>query len=102
MDRSSISQPGARTAGADEDERRLSASVDPAWRLRLGQELRRRRTDHGLTQSALGEPLSKGFVSAVERGRSVPSLPALRLMTHRLGTTLGEFLTCVEDESTAT
>jgi transcriptional regulator with XRE-family HTH domain len=83
----------------DDDERRLSASVDPAWRRCLGQELRRRRTDRGLTQAALGRPLTKGFVSAVERGRSVPSLPALRLMTGRLGTTLGEFLTAVENES---
>jgi transcriptional regulator with XRE-family HTH domain len=86
---------------AEDIERRLSASIDPAWRRRLGQELRRRRTDRGLTQSALGAPLSKAFVSAVEHGRSVPSLPALRLMTTRLDTTLGEFLTCVEEESTA-
>ena len=85
----------------DDEEHRLSASVDPAWRLRLGDELRRRRRDRGLTQSALGEPLSKGFVSAVEHGRAVPSLPALRLMTHRLGMTLGEFLSAVDDESTA-
>ena len=83
----------------DDDERRLSASVDPAWRRRLGQELRRRRNDRGLTQAALGVPLTKGFVSAVERGRTVPSLPALRLMAGRLGTTLGEFLTAVDDES---
>ena len=75
--------------------------MDPAWRLRLGHELRRRRVDRGLTQAALGEPLTKGFVSAVEHGRSVPSLPALRLMTRRLGTTLAEFLAAVEDESTA-
>lgn len=86
----------------EDEERRLSASIDPDWRRRLGQELRRRRTDRGLTQSALGEPLTKGFVSAVERGRSVPSLPALRLMTGRLGITLGEFLTSVENESTRT
>lgn len=85
----------------DDEARRLSARLDPSWRRRLGQELRRRRTDRGLTQSALGQPLSKGFVSAVEHGRSVPSLPALRLMTTRLGTTLGEFLACVEEESTS-
>lgn len=85
----------------EDEEHRLSASMDPAWRLRLGDELRRRRTDRGLTQSALGQPLTKGFVSAVEHGRAVPSLPALQLMTRRLGTTLGEFLSAVDGESTA-
>ena len=99
---SSISQLRRSERGTDDEERRLSASVDPAWRHRLGLELRRRRTAQGLTQAALGQPLTKAFVSSVEHGRSVPSLPALRLMTGRLGITLGEFLACVEDESTAT
>jgi len=53
-----------------------------------------------MTQATLGAPLSKGFVSAVERGRTIPSLPALRLMVGRLGITLGEFLMAVEEEST--
>jgi transcriptional regulator with XRE-family HTH domain len=56
----------------------------------------------GLTQEALGAPLSKGFVSAVEHGRAVPSLPALRLMTGRLGVPLGEFLGSVDRRSTRT
>ena len=87
---------------ANDQERRLSASLDPAWRIALGLELRDRRRRSGLTQGALGSPLSKGFVSAVERGRVVPSLPALRLMTDRLGVPLGDFLGSVDRRSTVT
>lgn len=84
------------------EERRLSASLDPEWRVALGLELRDRRRGSGLTQEALGAPLTKGFVSAVERGRTIPSLPALRLMTDRLGIPLGEFLRGVDRRSTST
>jgi transcriptional regulator with XRE-family HTH domain len=76
--------------------RRLSEQFDGAIRLGLGRELRRRRVERGLTQGALGAPLSKGFVSAVERGRVVPSLPALQLMVDRLGITLSDFFADVE------
>ena len=93
---SNISQPSS------EQERRLSAFVDPAWRAALGLELRDRRRGSGLTQEALGAPLTKGFVSAVEHGRTVPSLPALRLMTDRLGIPLGEFFRGVDRRSTDT
>jgi transcriptional regulator with XRE-family HTH domain len=65
-------------------------------------ELRDRRRGSGLTQEALGAPLTKGFVSAVERGRIVPSLSALRLMTDRLGIPLGEFFRGVDLRSTMT
>jgi ribosome-binding protein aMBF1 (putative translation factor) len=85
-----------------ESERRLSASLDPAWRAALGLELRAQRRSRGLTQEALGAPLSKGFVSAVEHGRAVPSLSALRLMTDRLGVPLGEFFRGVDRRSTGT
>jgi DNA-binding transcriptional regulator YiaG len=85
-----------------ESERRLSASLDPAWRTALGLELRAQRRSRGLTQEALGAPLSKGFVSAVEHGRAVPSLSALRLMTDRLGVPLGEFFRGVDRRSTGT
>lgn len=85
-----------------ESERRLSASLDPAWREALGLELRAQRRGLGLTQEALGAPLSKGFVSAVEHGRVVPSLSALRLMTERLGISLGEFFRGVDRRSTGT
>jgi DNA-binding XRE family transcriptional regulator len=83
-------------------EHRLSATLDAGFRRRLGLELRRRRMELGLTQASLGEPMSKGFVSAVERGRAIPSLPALRLMASRLDTTIGAFLLAVEEESSPT
>ena len=92
---SSISQPFS-------SERRLSASLDPSWRRALGLELRDRRRRVGLTQEELGAPLSKAFVSAVERGRIVPSLSALRLMTDRLDVPLGDFFRGVDTRSTTT
>lgn len=82
--------------------RRLSAGVDPAWRVRLGGEVRRRRLARGLTQAELGAPLTKAYVSAVEQGRAVPSLPALRHLALRLGVSLADFFACVDGESSAT
>ena len=84
------------------DGQRLSATLDPAWRRGLGAELRRRRRARGLTQQDLGRPLSKAFVSSVERGRAVPSLPALRLMVDRLGVSLAEFFAGVDEQSNGT
>jgi transcriptional regulator with XRE-family HTH domain len=78
---------------------RLSASLDRTWRECLGRELRRRRLARHLTQAELGEPLTKAFVSAVEHGHTVPSLPALRLMVGRLDTSLAGFLAAVEREA---
>jgi transcriptional regulator with XRE-family HTH domain len=83
-----------------DEAQRLSASLDPTWRVQLGIELRRVRRSRGLTQGSLGDPLSKGFVSAVEHGLIVPSLPALRLMTDRLGLSLADFFTAVDRGST--
>jgi transcriptional regulator with XRE-family HTH domain len=51
----------------------------------LGREIRRRRRGRGLTQSELGWPLTRAFVSAVEHGRCLPSLAALALFAERLG-----------------
>ena len=85
-----------------EPERRLSASLDPGWRRALGLELRDRRRRSGLTQEELGTPLSKGFVSAVEHGRTVPSLSALLLMTERLGVPMADFFRSVDRRSTTT
>lgn len=60
------------------------------WHLRsypagaLGAEIRRLRIERGLSQRELGAPLTAAFVSAVERGATVPSLPALAIMAARL------------------
>ena len=58
----------------------------------LGRAIRERRRARGLTQTELGRPLTKGFVSEVERGRSLPSLRALTLLAHRLGVPVSELL----------
>jgi transcriptional regulator with XRE-family HTH domain len=59
---------------------------------RLGERIRARRHSLGLTQTQLGAPLTKGFVSEVERGRSLPSLSALFLIAERLHLPTGELL----------
>jgi transcriptional regulator with XRE-family HTH domain len=68
--------------------------------LAIGRELRRRRRAEGLTQAALGEPLTRAFVCAVERGHAVPSIPALALLADRLGIALDEFFRGVNDQMT--
>jgi transcriptional regulator with XRE-family HTH domain len=68
--------------------------------LAIGRELRRRREASGLTQTALGAPLTRGFISAVERGRTVPSIPALALLADRLDVPLGDFFQGVKTEMT--
>jgi hypothetical protein len=55
------------------------------WSGALAAEIRARRLAQGFTQAELGNPLSGSYVSAVEAGRVVPSLPALLLMLERLG-----------------
>jgi hypothetical protein len=88
-------QPAAPDAGG---AARLSASLDPAVRSALGRTIRRHRLERSLTQGALGDPLSRAYVSSVEAGRVIPSLPALRLMVLRLDLTLGEFFAEVESD----
>lgn len=50
-----------------------------------------------MTQGELGAPLSRGYVSSVEAGRTVPSLPALQLMVTRLDMPLSTFFEQVEE-----
>ena len=77
--------------------RRLSATLDPGLRRALGQQLRELRRARAMTQGELGAPLSRGYVSAVEAGRTVPSLPALQLMVARLDMPLSAFFEQVEE-----
>lgn len=58
----------------------------------LGLALRERRLQRGLTLTALREKsgLSVGLLSDIERGRALPSLEALDLWTHALGTSIHE------------
>lgn len=58
----------------------------------LGAEVRRVRCERGMTQAELGAPLTRSYVSAVELGRAVPSVPALAHIASRLGTEPGSLL----------
>jgi transcriptional regulator with XRE-family HTH domain len=64
----------------------------------LGAEIRRRRRALGLTQTDLGAPLTRAFVSAVEHGRCLPSLAALALFAERLNSSPAELLDPVKQE----
>ena len=67
----------------------------------LGAEIRRRRRARGLTQTQLGWPLTRAFVSAVEHGHCLPSLPAIALFAERLGVSPAELLDPVKHELAA-
>lgn len=71
------------------------ADYEPAS-LWLGAELRRRRTDAGLSISALADRIhfSKGFISKVETGLKSPSLDFVRLVDATLGAN-GELIAMV-------
>ena len=62
----------------------------------IGRELRRRRVDAGLSQGALATPFTRAFVSAVERGRAVPSIPALAVLLGHLEVGFDEFFQGVQ------
>src|SRR5207302_7393818 len=51
----------------------------------LGQRIRQLRTRRGMTQQDLaGEDYSKSYISAIEQGKTRPSLNALQRMSARL------------------
>jgi transcriptional regulator with XRE-family HTH domain len=70
---------------------------DRAARLRssLGLELRRRRLAAHLSQVEMSAPLTRAFISQVESGRTLPSLPTLIVLAERLGTSADEILKSV-------
>ena len=67
----------------------------------LGAEIRRRRRALGMTQTQLGHPLTRAFVSAVETGRCLPSLRVLILFAERLQTSPAQLLDPVKHDLSA-
>lgn len=61
----------------------------------LGERLRRRRLDRGLTLSAVADAsgVSKGFLSQLERGLSQASVATLARIAEAVGSTAAELLT---------
>jgi transcriptional regulator with XRE-family HTH domain len=92
--KSSIYQPAERPFP------REAWARDPVLARAIGAELKRLRRARGLTQSEVAAPLSKALVSAVENGRTVPSIPALALFLERLGTPLETFFRAVNHHMT--
>lgn len=80
--------------------KQLRAGNSSPLALAIGRELQRRRKASGLTQASLGQPLTRGFVSAVERGHTVPSIAALALLTDRLDAGLDDFFRGVNEQMT--
>jgi transcriptional regulator with XRE-family HTH domain len=66
-----------------------------AWASSLGWEVRRRRLAARLSQGELSAPLTRAYVSQVERGETIPSLPALIVLAEKLGTSADEVLRAV-------
>ncbi len=64
-----------------------------AQQMTLGKRLRAARYARNLTQEALaGATFSKSYISAVERDKLMPSVPALRLLAERLAVPLAFLL----------
>jgi transcriptional regulator with XRE-family HTH domain len=74
----------------------LSQSDEGLGTATLGSRIRELRMQVGLTQTELGSPMTRSFVSAIEHGRVLPSLPALLLISARLGVPAGRLLEQLE------
>jgi transcriptional regulator with XRE-family HTH domain len=79
----------------------LSAGAGSRAALEVGRRVRARRLAKGMTQAELAAPLSRAFVSAVEKGRALPSLGSLWLFSARLGTDVGQLVDGVNDDETS-
>ena len=78
----------------------LQAGAGSAAALELGRRVRERRLAIGMTQAELAAPLSRAFVSAVEKGHALPSLGALWLFAGRLGIGVGNLVDGVNGVAT--
>jgi transcriptional regulator with XRE-family HTH domain len=50
----------------------------------LGARIRRLREEHGMTQTEMGWPMTRAYVSLIESGQTLPSLPSLLWIAMRL------------------
>lgn len=73
----------------------LPEGRDATIRRGLGREIRRRRLAARLSQEEVSAPMTRGFVSQVERGETMPSLPALIVIAEHLGTSADVVLRAV-------
>jgi transcriptional regulator with XRE-family HTH domain len=62
----------------------------------LGQEIKERRVALGLSQATAARPFSRAFMSSVERGRFIPSLPSLLIIARQLNTSASNILGAVD------
>jgi putative transcriptional regulator len=58
----------------------------------LNNDVRKRRTEQGLSQAALGQVLgvSRQTINAIEKGRYLPSLPLAIALARHFGTSVEE------------
>jgi len=57
---------------------------DSPFARELGQRIRLARQAEGLSQAALGTPLTRAYVSLIEAGHTLPSIPVLLHFAERL------------------
>ena len=67
----------------------------------LGARIRGLRVAAGLTQAQAAGPFSAAYVSAIEHGKVIPSLPALVLLATRLEVTPSDLLAGVNFHASA-
>jgi transcriptional regulator with XRE-family HTH domain len=75
-----------------------AAKGGPAFSRILGGEIKRRRVALGLSQTTAAGPLSRAFMSSVERGRLTPSLSSLLIIARRLNSSAAAILAAVETQ----
>ena len=75
-----------------------AAGGGSAFSRALGDEIRRRRVALGLSQTNVGQPLSRAFMSSVESGRLTPSLPSLLMIARRLNSSAAAILASVDTQ----
>ncbi len=71
-----------------EEETTSRGALSRDVRAAIGRRVRAMRLAAGWTQTELGRPFSKGYISQIESGRVAPSLALLSVIAARLGTSI--------------